>query len=156
MAKALFLLAAILAGCVAPKRDWTYQACKLELTDVLREKQVDQFSVEVTFQFRVRNPNPIPVRLERLRLSVQAAGIDLGVTALPNRPIVGPSATEIIRVPMMINTHAAPGSLGAVDKKATVFRFVGRLAQVGLYPDTGRDNPAHSAEFPIDAQGSPE
>ena len=133
MAALLWLLA---AGCGTPKRTWTYQPCKLKLTDVLRLKPEDSFSVEVVFQFRVRNPNPIPVRLEGLRLSVQAAGIDLGVTALPNKPIVGPGASEIVRVPMMVTTHVTPGSLGAVESKSTVFRFVGRMRQVGLDPDT--------------------
>jgi len=145
-----------LAACGSPKRAWTTQPCELQLTDVLREKAQDPFSVEVTLQLRVRNPNPIPVRLERLRLSVQAGGIDLGVTALPYKPLVGPTGTEIIRVPLMINTHASPGSLGAVEKRSTVYRFVGQLLQVGLDPETGGDNAARTGEYRVQFQGSPE
>jgi LEA14-like dessication related protein len=148
--------ALLLASCAAPKRAWTYQACAVELTDVLRGKAESEFSVEVTFQFRVRNPNPIPVRLERLRLSVRAGGIDLGVTSLPKKPVVGARATEIIFVPMVVSTHATPGSLGAVESPKTEFRFAGTLLQVGLQPDTGRDNPVLSAEFRVDFRGTPE
>jgi len=129
--------------------------CIFELTDVVREETKEEFGVRFTLQFRVRNPNAFPVRVEGLTAQAEARGIPLGLVYLPAPLSVPPGKGDIMRIPLVVNTHQVPGSLAAVQDPKSVFRFVGK-ARIAELDAAWATHVRDRWEQPLSIEGCPE